>query len=170
MKILNVHEREISASVSELGSLLSTLGSEKDRVWPHETWPRIQLDGPLKVGTPGSHGKIRYFISDYEVGEKIELRFQFTEPKGFKGHHRFEIESLSAEKTRFRHVVEIEITGFILLFWFVVIRPLHDAVVEDGMSKVERELGLDAKTNRWGGWVELMRYVRGVRPAAQLFE
>jgi hypothetical protein len=47
--IENVHERVLSAPVSEVGRLLDRLGSGGDPLWPSPTWVPMRFDRPLGV-------------------------------------------------------------------------------------------------------------------------
>jgi hypothetical protein len=64
MKVLNVHERELHATADQVGALIDSLASEEDALWPKHSWPPMNLEGPLRVGTRGGHGPIRYFIEE----------------------------------------------------------------------------------------------------------
>ncbi len=46
------------------------------------------------------------------------------------------------------------------LLGLFVMRPLHDAVVQDSFDKLERELGQTPKPRSWSVWVRLLRWVK----------
>jgi hypothetical protein len=89
MEVLNIHERAFDAESAKVGSLIDSLSSEDDRLWPRHIWPRMKFDRPLCVGAKGGHGPIRYFVEQYIPGKSI--KFRFTGPKGFDGCHTFEL-------------------------------------------------------------------------------
>ena len=133
--IVNIHERVIPASVDAVGGMLDTLGTAGDLVWPGERWPPMKLDRPLQVGAAGGHGPIRYRVESYEPGRRV--RFRFLAPKGFVGTHGFDVEEACAGASKLRHVIEMRTEGVAVLNWFLAIRPLHDALLEDALDKVE---------------------------------
>jgi len=139
MRIHNVHERLIEAPELEVGRLLDSLASPEDQLWPTDRWPRMVLDGPLGPGASGGHGPIRYVVEAYEPGRSV--RFRFTRPPGFVGHHCFELEAVSADQTRLRHSIEMHAHGLTWLKWALVIRHLHDALLEDALDRAETSLG-----------------------------
>lgn len=47
----------------------------------------MRLDRPLDVGASGGHGPVRYVVDAHEPGRSV--RFRFTDPSGFHGHHAF---------------------------------------------------------------------------------
>lgn len=157
MHVLNVHEREIAAPPSAVGALLDSLASDDDRLWPRGTWPRMRFDRPLGIGASGGHGPIGYAVEDYRPGEMV--RFRFLGPRGFNGHHRFEIFPLGDGATLLRHTIDMRATGPALLTWPVAIRPLHDALIEDALAQAQASLGLAPVVAPWSGWVKLLRWL-----------
>lgn len=153
--VRNVHQRAIAAPPTQVGRLLDTLASTADRLWPHERWPPLKLNRPLGVGAAGGHGPIRYTVEAYEPGERVV--FRFTGPPGFDGTHRYEIEPQGAG-TLLRHVIEMRAHGTALLTWPLLYRPLHDALMEDSLSKAEATLAEKPTTGPGWSW-----YVRGLR-------
>jgi hypothetical protein len=96
MPVINIHERVLDASITEIGKLIDGLASADDKLWPCDRWPAMKFDRPLSVGAVGGHGPIRYTIESYKPGSRIQ--FRFTEPKGFLGSHRFEVEGGKVKK------------------------------------------------------------------------
>ena len=141
--VRNVHQRAIAAPPTQVGRLLDTLASTADRLWPHERWPPLKLNRPLGVGAAGGHGPIRYTVEAHEPGECVV--FRFTGPPGFDGTHRYEIEPQGAG-TLLRHVIEMRAHGTALLTWPLLYRPLHDALMEDSLSKAEATLAGEPTT------------------------
>ena len=58
MKVINIHSREYPVASAEVVSLVDTLSSENDFLWPHQLWPRMKFDKPLTVSANGGHGPI----------------------------------------------------------------------------------------------------------------
>ena len=156
MYITNIHERKISAASKEVGALLDTVSSTEDRMWPYENWSNIKFDRPLEVGAIGGHGPIRYTVTSYTPGKSI--RFIFT--KDFDGYHELVLIELDATRCLLRHPIQANTTGFMFLMWFMMIRPLHNALVEDLFDKVEIQVSCNPRPRSWGLWVKLLRRLR----------
>jgi hypothetical protein len=157
MAIRNIHERELAASDARVGALLDQLATPGDALWPRDRWPAMRFDRPLSVGAVGGHGPIRYVIEDYRPGRSI--RFRFTGPDGFVGHHRFEVEEVGPGRVRLRHVLEIWVAGRARLSWPLVYRPLHDALIEDALDRAESAVGGQPAERRWTLWVRALRWL-----------
>jgi hypothetical protein len=155
MTVINVHERILDGSTTEVGGLLDRLASADDKLWPRDRWPAIRFDRPLGVGAIGGHGPIRYTVESYKPGQCIQ--FRFTAPKGFIGSHRLEVERVQDKKTKLRHVIEMELQGMAVLSWPFVIRPLHNALIEDALDQAEVQMGRQPARRNWSLWVRLLR-------------
>lgn len=142
--IRNLHEREIDAPADEVGLLIDSLSSKTDRLWPRDAWPAMRLDGPLRVGADGGHGPVRYIVTHYEPGRRVE--FQFTAPAGFNGSHSFAAIHHTEDSTMLRHELVMSPSGTAVLTWPLFYRPLHDALIEESLDRAERECG--ASPNR----------------------
>jgi hypothetical protein len=153
----NTHERKLNAPIDTLAPLIDQLASRQDRFWPSSRWSAMKFDRPLAVGAIGGHGFIGYTVERYQPGR--EITFRFTSPKGLNGMHRLSLEELPDGNARVKHVIEATLEGSMVLGWTLVIRWLHDALVEDGMDRVEawvaqrewkpRELSPYVKSLRW---------------------
>ncbi|RPI72005.1 MAG: SRPBCC family protein [Desulfobacteraceae bacterium] len=163
MKVLNIHERVLNAPMALVGKLIDGLASPDDKLWPHDRWSPMKFDRPLSSGARGGHGPIRYFVEAYEPGRKI--RFRFMGPKDFLGTHEFEIEELTQDKTKLRHVIDMRVKGWTRLQWLLVIRPLHDALLEDALDRAELFCGMQPAPRHWSLWVRLLRKVLLRKPA-----
>ncbi len=164
LRVDNVHERVLPAPAPAVGWLLDTLAGADDRLWPHERWPPLRLDGGLQLGAAGGHGPVRYEVAEYEPGRR--LRFRFTRPVGFDGYHEFRVEPVSGgAATRLTHIMRAEIGGSALVSWPVFFRPLHDALIDDALDKAELELtGAVRSPTSWSPVVRGLRAVgRGAR-------
>lgn len=160
MKVVNVHQRVLRASPQRVAALLETLGSPGDQVWPRTGWPRMVLDRPLAAGAKGGHGPIRYVVEACEPGFAA---FRFTLP-GVEGWHGFDILDATSQHCVLEHRIEATVTGITALQWLLVIRPLHDACVEDALTQVQLSLGLPPHPMRWSPYVRaLMRVLGGGR-------
>jgi hypothetical protein len=157
VKIVNVHERELSGSLDRVGALIDSLASSDDRLWPARSWPRVQFDRPLGVGAVGGHGPIRYFVSSYTPGRSIA--FEFTGPRGFHGHHGYDVIPSGPSRCRLRHTLEMDTRGPAVLSWPIVFRPLHDALIEDSLAVAEASLGQVPRVRPWPLRVRLLRRV-----------
>ncbi len=155
--IVNIHQRILRAPITQVGELIDGLSSPADSLWPKEHWPAMRFDRPLQVGAVGGHGPIRYVVESYQPGRSI--CFRFTAPRGFLGTHRFSVEKIAVDRMRLCHTIEMRVTGFARLSWPLVFRPLHDALLEDALTKAERYLSSAPVTGRkWSLWVRLLRW------------
>lgn len=157
MKVLNIHERELEANRERVGALIDSLSSEDDRLWPNHSWPRMKFDRPLSIGADGGHGPIGYFVEEYKPGRSI--KFRFTSPKGFNGFHRYEVVGSTQQSVLLRHTIEMTLHGSAFLTWPLIIRPLHDALLEDALATSQASLGMIPKMQAWSLWVKLIRWV-----------
>src|SRR5713226_3693983 len=164
MKILCVHEREMHGSIEQVGEIVKTHGSSIDRMYPHELWPKTQMegsDGPPEVGRIANRGALRFIMTSFEIGIKVHYSWKFIEPAGFDGYHQTDVEDRGNGKLLFKTFVEMETRGLkATLLWLFVMRPLHNAIVEDCFDKIERQLGLSPKGHKWSLWVKTLRRVR----------
>lgn len=131
MNVLNVHERTLLTGADDAWRLITNLGSKHDLLWP-DHWPKMRFDRPLGLGAHGGHGPIGYYVEQYAHGERI--RFRFTRPSGFEGYHEFLIEPRLGSVI-FRHTLRVRTRGLATAYWLLVLRPLHDALVEDAMDR-----------------------------------
>lgn len=148
MRIKNVHERKVSAPFQKIGKMIDTVSSEADQVWPHENWPRMELNQPLGIDASGGHGPIQYKVTAYEPGRHIRFAFM----KHFDGYHEIVLESLDDNCCLLRHNLIASVQGMNVPKWWFVIRPLHNALVEDLFDKVERNVNCTPRPRSWGFW------------------
>ncbi len=160
MKIHNVHERRIDGSIEAAGALLDGLAGPGDRLWPGDNWPPMKLDLPLKVGSDGGHGLVRYRVSEYDPGRRIAFRFcEDGLTEGMVGGHLFELDEDGAMVT-LRHTLGADSDFRTWLRWALVIRPLHDALLEDALDRAERAMNPESSpAARWSLWVRFLRFV-----------
>ena len=132
--IRNVHQRRVRSHATAVGRLLDALSSSCDQIWPNDAWPPLLLDGPLGVGAQGGHGTIRYSVESYTPGQ--EVVFRFDPVGGLTGTHTFSVRH-TGEDTLVSHVLEAKPTAAMRLLWPLVLRWLHDALIEDAFDNVE---------------------------------
>jgi hypothetical protein len=157
MKIQNIHDRIIKAPRDEVGSIIDTLSSRDDKLWPKKLWPPMRLDHGLKVNSKGGHGPIRYFVEAYQPGRMV--KFRFTGPKGFNGFHCFEVLTGEADKTVIKHTLAMDTSGSALITWPLIFRPLHDALMEDAFSAAQASLEIEREVKSWTPWVRFLRRI-----------
>lgn len=163
--VRNVHERVIDAPAAAVGALLDRLSAADDPIFPTPAWPRMRLDRPLAVGADGGHGRIRYHVTAYEPGSRV--RFDTPPGGGLDGYHELTVAPLGAERCRVRHVLECEVRGAGILQWGLVIRHLHDTMIEEIFDNIERAAaGGVARPVRWSPWVRLLHRLTWARPRA----
>ncbi|MBY0531927.1 MAG: hypothetical protein K2P86_08140 [Xanthobacteraceae bacterium] len=165
MKIFNRHEIEIAASQTELGKLIDTLASANDLMWPHFRWPRMRFDRPLSAGARGGHGPIGYWIEEYEPGSRILFRFENTHwlSRGIEGYHTLFMEQ-TASGTKLVHEIVGTIRGRALLLWPLAVRPLHDALIEDGLARAAKHFNaLHPFPPELSLWARSLRLLAGSR-------
>lgn len=160
--VFNKHTREMHTSLAEAGKLLDGLASEHDHLWPRDAWPAMHFDRPLSVGAVGGHGPIRYIVESYEPGRSIS--FRFTAPDGVEGTHGFDVQEITPGVVRLRHVLSIQTKRMARLSWPLMIRWLHDALLEDALDRAEAYLTSQLPHQRlWPFWVRFLRDVSGRR-------
>lgn len=161
MRIFNIHDRTINTNIDQLIPLFDSFLSSNDKIWPYEKWPPVKFDGKLCIGAVGEHGPIRYCIKRYRTGRTI--RFEFPAPSGFDGHHIFELEEIERHKTVIRHIIDMDITGQALVTWELIFYPLHDALMEDVLDKVENNFVNKPKSSHWSIWVRFLRWMLKIK-------
>jgi hypothetical protein len=157
MSVLNLHECILETQISKAGELIDRLASENDVLWPVKKWSPMKFDKPLCVGASGGHGSIGYEVEEYQPGRYI--KFRFTRPKGYNGYHWFEIGEVDEGKVRLRHVIEMEVSGVARFTWPLMIRPLHDALLEDAFDCARTFTGNPPVNPRWPMKVRIIRWL-----------
>ncbi|WP_408044271.1 SRPBCC family protein [Tenacibaculum litopenaei] len=155
MNIENTHERCMPTSLEKALGVFNSLATLNDLLWPNERWPRMSFKPVKKVAAKGGHGPIRYTIVSYNP--EGEIVFEFRKPKGFIGTHSFVVRELDDNRVLFRHRIRMKVNFKGGVLWFLVIRPLHDALLEDAFDKAENYLTGTQKRSTWSVWVRLMR-------------
>jgi hypothetical protein len=157
MHVLNIHEREIPAGASKVGALIDSLASDNDALWPKAFWPAMRFDRPLSVGAVGGHGPIPYVVEEFRPGQMV--KFRFLGPRGFNGSHWLEVLPKGENSTVLRHTIGMRAEGAALLSWPLIIRPLHDALLEDALALAQASVGAVPVVRPWSPWVKFLRWV-----------
>ncbi|MER7108470.1 DUF2867 domain-containing protein [Streptomyces sp. NPDC000229] len=132
--VRNAHARVIEAPAERVGALLDRIAADDDPLFPVPAWPPIRFDRPLGVGADGGHGPVRYRVTEYTPGRS--LRFDFAPPDD--GHHRLYVEPLGPGRCRMVHTLEQRQGPGQALVWALLVRPVHDTVVEELLDNAER--------------------------------
>ncbi|WP_299885780.1 hypothetical protein [uncultured Lacinutrix sp.] len=156
MRVVNIHRRKINEPIEKVSCLLKTLSTKDDAIWPYEQWPAIRFEDGIKVGSKGGHGRIRYKIID---NNNQGITFQFISPEGFVGTHQLAINSIHENKTEIIHEIKMTTYKKATLLWLIVIRWLHDALIEDAFDKVESYYSLEKKITPYNLWVRVLRFL-----------
>lgn len=164
MNVVNVHQRLLLAVPEDVSALLASLGSTTDRLWPRGAWPRMRLDRQLSIGAAGGHGPIRYYVEAWEPGRLV--RFRFEGMRGVDGWHAFEILDATSLHCVLEHRMEVNLSVLAWLKWVCVIRPLHDACVEDALSRAQASLGGNPRAVPWPPSVRMLLRVLSWTAAA----
>ncbi|HZC13081.1 MAG TPA: hypothetical protein VE270_03585 [Thermoleophilaceae bacterium] len=136
MRVQSMHSRILDASPGRVATLLASLGTDRDELWPADRWPAcVEFDRTPAAGARGGHGLIRYVIEEYDPERRIVFRF---EPgQGLDGIHRFDVESLADERTRLVHTLDARLDGAIRLVSPALLR-MHDRTIEDVLDRAEQ--------------------------------
>jgi hypothetical protein len=154
VRVSNVHRRVFSTNVDRVGALIDSLSTPNDRLWPHQLWPALKLDRPLRVGATGGHGPIHYRVVDYEPTRRV--RFTFTKPTGFHGYHEWQAR-LAPVGCELRHALVMDTAGLAVVSWPLIWRPMHDALIEDALDNAGAQLTFSPSDNSWSWWVRTLR-------------
>jgi len=159
MKVLNIHKRILKQPMGEVSALIETLSTSNDKIWPSDKWPLMKFQRGIAVGAKGGHGPIRYTVEKYNPKELIQ--FRFTSPKGFNGIHKFEVKEVNSHQTEVKHVIDMNTSGMGTWKWIFGIRTLHNALLEDGLDKLENNFDGNSKSSNWNLWVRFLRKILG---------
>ncbi|MFE3446252.1 SRPBCC family protein [Nocardia sp. NPDC059180] len=160
MAVINIHSRTLPAPLSQVGVLIDALAGNGDRLWPISGWPPMRFDRCLEVGAVGGHGPVRYTVEGYQPGRWV--RFRFTGPRGFDGFHEFTVHDAGDGTTTLRHLLAMHARGPARLTWPLAYRWLHDALLEDGLDRAQRDItGQLPRPARWSRYVRLLRTFAG---------
>lgn len=149
--ICNVHQRRIEARPEQVWDLLMAMSGPDDQLWPDGV-PALRFDGPLAVGAQGGHGPIRYQLTSLD--ETTGIVFRFQEPTGLVGHHSFHVLPDGKGGTVLRHELVARSEGWMRVQWPLVVRWVHDAVLEELLDRAELGTGhVPAHPHQRSPWV-----------------
>lgn len=168
MKIKNVHERTARVAVERAREMLDSLATRGDELWPRHSWPPMRLDAPKDRNGRGGHGPIRYRVIEYAPGRKIVFEFeQRALSRGLYGVHYFELDEHADGQVTARHTIDVRLGWPAILLWPILIRPLHDALIEDALDNFERAAGFaSARRSDYNTYVSCLRALIARRPSA----
>ena len=161
LRIHNVHARTFPVSAERLGPLIDGLAGPDDRLWPHDRWPPMRFDQGLREGARGGHGPVRYHVAELVPGRRVVFPFDPDRgaTRGIHGEHRLEVSAVEGG-AELRHVVEARCTLGAWVRWLAVIRPLHDALLEDALDQAAGHVtGTRVTPRRHSRWVRILRSV-----------
>ncbi|MFN8609100.1 MAG: SRPBCC family protein [Vulcanimicrobiota bacterium] len=153
--IRNIHRRILPCAKEEAAYLIDGLAGPEEALWPVGDWPRMRLSAGLSPGSHGGHGPIGYFVENYRPG--LEVQFRFTAPRGFKGYHRLRLTDHS-QGCLLEHDLQMRATWLAWLHWQLVLRPLHDALLEDALDRAGGYFG-QPPLNRYSFYVRFLRWL-----------
>jgi hypothetical protein len=161
----NTHSRRIDAPAAVVGALIDGLSGPDDRLWPSPAWWPMRLDRPLGVGADGGHATVRYHVTDYEPGRRV--RFAFAPGDGLVGWHELSVAPDGPEACVLTHDMGGRLERSDVVMWPLVVRWLHDALIEDLLDNAERAAtGTVRRPYRRPAWAELWRTLMSERPRA----
>ena len=155
----NTHERIVTGPFVQVAELLGGLGADGDRLWPGDRWPPMVLDRGTEPGSAGGHDRVRYSVEAAELsGPDRWVAFRFAPHMGLVGTHRFDVEDLGDGRVELRHVVDAQPIRSMRVGWPLVVRWLHDALIEDAFDGVEAALaGRPVQRRMLSPWVRALR-------------
>ncbi|WP_456441333.1 hypothetical protein [Psychroserpens sp.] len=155
MRVINSHKRIINKPKEKVFKLLKTLATNDDQIWPYNNWPAMRFKEGVKLGSRGGHGRIRYTIIALEPGKHI--KFEFTKPEGFNGTHELNIKAISEDTSEISHLIKMNTTFKASFLWMLVVRWLHDALIEEAFDTVENYFSEEKKKTKYNLWVISLR-------------
>lgn len=158
MTSFNVHRREVHAPADQVGRLVDSLAGPGDRLWPHERWPAMRFDRPgVTPGGRGGHGPVRYRVVNHEPGRSVTFEF-LGRPRGLDGHHQFVVQPTGPSTCVIWHLTDVRLRFPMTVTWHLFWRPLHDALIEDALTKAQAVgAGVGAPARTWSPYVRLLR-------------
>ena len=156
--IRNVHERVVAMSPTQAWELVERVAEPDGVLWPVDNWPPMRMDRPFAVGATGGHGPIRYSIAAIEPGERVVFRFDPS--LGIDGTHTFFVLAGTRPGTCvLRHEIVGKAGPLMAVQWALVIRWLHDALLEELLDRASAAAGQPpAHPARWTPWVRFLRW------------
>ena len=139
--MLNTHARIVTGPFEQVAGLLAGLGADGDLLWPGDRWPPMVLDRGTEPGSAGGHDRVRYSVEAAELsGPARWVTFRFAPHLGLVGTHRFDAEDLGDGRVELRRVIDAQPIRSMRIAWPLVVRWMHDAVIEDAFDGAEAAL------------------------------
>ena len=130
-RVRNVHRRALPCTMPQAQTLLRSLASHEDRLWPGARWWPQRFEGGLVPGAKGGHGPVKYRVESVSPRSVV---YRFPRRGWFRGTHRFDLVD-AARGVELVHTLEGTLHGRGLVLWPLLVRPLHDALVEDVLAQ-----------------------------------
>lgn len=160
--IRNVHSRIVATDPDRFAETIERVSDPRAGLWSAERWPPLILDDGLEPGSAGGHGPVRYHVIAHQPGRRVEFRFDSL---GLDGTHALEVlPGRVAEATLLRHVLLADTHRLVdRLRWILILRPLHDAMLEDILDRFGTAVGHPPRRPaRWSPYVRLLRRLLAV--------
>lgn len=154
--VRNVHRRVLPIPPQQGEILLRSLASHEDRLWPGDKWWPQRFEGGLVPGAKGGHGPVKYKVESVAARQVV---YRFPSKGWFRGTHQFDLMAQDGvEGSELVHTLHGTVHGRGLLLWPLVVRPLHDALLEDVMDRAEQAAGrLPTRPARHSAYVRFLR-------------
>lgn len=154
--VRNIHRRSLPISLRQGEILLRSLASHEDRLWPGDKWWPQRFDGGLVPGAKGGHGPVRYMVESVAPRQVV---YRFPRKGWFRGTHQFDLVAhAGADGCELVHTLRGTLHGRGLLLWPGLVRPLHDALLEDVMDRAEQAAGRSpVRPARHSAYVRFLR-------------
>ena len=102
-------------------------------------------------------------MSSYTPGQHI--RFEFG--GGRQGFHEFTVQQADDANCLLRHMMKANLKFNSAWRWYYLIRPLHNALIEDLFDKVESQVAKVVHPQIWSSRVQKLRRKRGMSPVKE---
>lgn len=137
--VRNVHRRALGIAPKQGEALLRSLASHEDRLWPGDKWWPQRFEGGLSAGAKGGHGPVKYKVESVAPRQVV---YRFPTRGWFRGTHQFDLVAHpTGDGCELVHTLDGRLHGRGLLLWPLLVRPLHDALLEDVMDRAETATG-----------------------------
>jgi hypothetical protein len=105
----------------------------------------------------GGHGPIRYEVVEHQPG--CLARFRFLSPTQLVGEHAYELNTHGTAPV-LRHVLRARAEGRMRWQWPLLVKPLHDALIEDSLDRAVATVSATTyKPERWSWRVCGLRWL-----------
>lgn len=155
MAVRNVHRRVLPIPLAQAETLLRSLASHEDKMWPRDRWWPQRFEGGLVPGAKGGHGPVKYKVESVSPRAVV---YRFPARGWFRGTHRFDLEP-HPQGCELVHTLEGTLHGRGRLLWPLAVRWLHDALVEDVLDRAHKASGaFPTDSARYTLYVRFLRH------------